>query len=189
MEALLKQLDPRTAIMLMISTALLIATALGTYVIWPEIRQYRSTLTTRDGLEMASHGGAALNTQIAILKEEVGSLSRELHGNLANLPDNQMEAFIIGRLQGISWRNNVELQSVRPGKGNIIKVFEEIVFNVEITGDYFDLYAWLQELGEELGFIVIKNFSIKPLDANKAEPRLTARLTIVSYREVSDAET
>lgn len=187
MEALLKQLDPRTAIMLMISAALLVTAALGTYVIWPEIKQYRSSLTTRDILEQVSPNEEALDTQIAKLKEEVESLGHELHGDLANMPDNQMEAFIIGRLQGISWRNNIELQSVRPGKGNIIKMFEEIVFNVEITGDYFDLYAWLQELGEELGFVVINNFSIRPLDKNKAEPRLTATLTIVSYREVNNA--
>ena len=187
MEALLKQLDPRTAIMLMISAALLVTAALGTYVIWPEVKQYRSSLTTRDILEQVSPNEEALDTQIAKLKEEVESLGHELHGDLANMPDNQMEAFIIGRLQGISWRNNIELQSVRPGKGNIIKMFEEIVFNVEITGDYFDLYAWLKELGEELGFVVINNFSIRPLDKNKAEPRLTATLTIVSYREVNDA--
>jgi Tfp pilus assembly protein PilO len=187
METLLKQLEPRTAIILMISAVLLITTALGTYVIWPGVKQYRSSLATRDVLEQVSHNGQGLEAQIATLSEEVKALSHELHGDLANLPDNQMEAFIIGRLQGISWRNNIELQSVRPGKGNIIKVFEEIVFNVEITGDYFDLYAWLQDLGEELGFVVIKHFSIRPLDKSTAESRLTADLTIVSYREVNNA--
>lgn len=186
METLLKQLEPRKAIMLMVAILLLVTTALGTYVIWPEFKQYRSSLTTRDVLEQVSSSGEALGTQIDLLKQEVESLGHELHGDLANLPDNQMEAFIIGRLQGISWRNNIELQSVRPGKGNIIKMFEEIVFKVNITGEYLDLYAWLQELGEELGFVVIKHFSIKPLDTNKAEPRLIADLTIVSYREASD---
>ncbi len=186
METILKQLDPRTAIMLIISTALLIAAALGTYVIWPEIREYHGSLTTRNILEQVAQNGGALDTQIASLKKEVESLDHELHGDLANLPENQIEAFIIGRLQGISWQNNVELQSVRPGKGNIINVFEEIVFNVKITGDYFDLYGWLKDLGDELGFVVIKRFSIRPLDTTRAEPTLTADLTIVSYREVGD---
>ena len=187
MESLLKQLEPRTAIMLMIAAVLLVATALGTYVIWPEVKQYRSSLATRDVLQQITNSGESLDTQIDTIKKEVESLGHELHGDLAKMPDNQMEAFIIGRLQGISWRNNVELQSVRPGKGKIIKVFEEIVFNVKITGEYPDLYAWVQNLGEELGFVVIKNFSIKPLDTNEAEPRLIADLTIVSYREASDA--
>lgn len=186
MGSFIRQLEPRTAILLMIATLLLVVTVPGSYVIWPEIKQYRSSLLTRDVLQQVTNSGESLDTQIDTLKKEVESLGHELHGDLANLPDNQMEAFIIGRLQGISWRNNIELQSVRPGKGNIIKVFEEIVFKVEITGDYPDLYAWLRELGEELGFVVIKHFSIKPLDTNKPEPRLIADLTIVSYREAGD---
>ena len=58
---------------------------------------------------------------------------------------------------------------------------------MEVAGDYFDLYTWLQELGDKLGFVVIKSFNIRPLDARAAEPRLTARLTIVSYREAGNA--
>ena len=187
MEALIKQLEPRTAIMLMIAAVLLVTAALGSYVILPEFRQYRGSLDTRNVLQQVTNNGASLDTQIETLRKEVDSLDHELHGDLANMPDNQMEAFIIGRLQGISWRNNIELQSVRPGKGNIVKVFEEIVFKVKITGEYLDLYAWLQELGQELGFVVIKHFSIKPLDSNEAEPRLIADLTIVSYREAGNA--
>ena len=186
MESLLRQLEPRTAILLMTSTVLLLATALGTYVIWPEFKQYRSSLTNRDTLQQITSSGEPLDMQIETLKQEVEALDHELHGDLANMPDNQMEAFIIGRLQGVSWRNNIELQSVRPGKGKIIKVFEEIVFKVKLTGEYPDLFAWVQDLGEELGFVVIKHFSIKPLDTNVAEPRLTADLTIVSYREAAD---
>jgi Tfp pilus assembly protein PilO len=186
MEALIKQLEPRSAIMLMIAAVLLVATALGTWVIWPEVKEYRGSLNSRNTLEQLAGSGIDLDAQIAVVREQVESLGHELHGDLADMPDNQMEAFIVGRLQNISWRNDVELQSVKPGKGNIVKVFEEIVFNVEITGDYFDLYAWLQDLGEELGFIVVKQFSISPLGTDKTAPRLRADLTIVSYREVEN---
>ena len=186
MEALLKQLEPRTAIMLMIAAVLLVATALGTYVIWPEVKEYRASLVTHNVLDQIARNGSTLEAQIAVLDKEVETLGHELHGDLARMPDNQMEAFIIGRLQGISWRNNIELQSVKPGKGNIVKVFEEVVFSVEITGDYFDIHAWLQDLGEELGFIVVQRFSIRPVGTDKAEPQLKADLTIVSYREVEN---
>ena len=186
MDELIKQLEPRTAIMLMVAAVLLVATALGTWVIWPEVKEYRGSLNSRNTLEQLAGSGIDLEAQIAATREQVESLGHELHGDLADMPDNQMEAFIVGRLQNISWRNDVELQSVKPGKGQIVKVFEEIVFNVEITGDYFDLYAWLQDLGEELGFIVVKHFSISPLGTDKAAPRLRADLTIVSYREVDN---
>ncbi|MDH3871745.1 MAG: hypothetical protein OEU44_05990, partial [Gammaproteobacteria bacterium] len=63
--------------------------------------------------------------------------------------------------------------------------FEEALFEVEISGDYFDLYNWLQDLGEDLGFVVVKHFKLRPLDQNETSPRLNAKLTIVSYREES----
>ena len=106
---------------------------------------------------------------------------------MIDLPDNQMESFVIGQLQGISWRNKIELLGVRPGKGSLIETLEEILFDVEIAGDYFDLYAWLQELDDQLGFIVIKSFSIHPHDTSLNGQRLIAKLTIVSYRETGNA--
>jgi hypothetical protein len=100
------------------------------------------------------------------------------------LPDKQLEAFVIGRLQGISWRNHVELRGVKPGKGEVVRIFREVLFDVEVSGDYFDLFAWLQELRRELGFVVVKQFAIRPLERDKENPRLSVKLSIVSYRRV-----
>jgi hypothetical protein len=110
-------------------------------------------------------------------------LSRTLHGDMANLPDKQLEAFIIERLQEISWRNQVELVSVKPRRGQVVPLFREVLFDVEITGDYFDLFAWLQSLAKELGFVVVKQYVIRPIDSDKESPRLSVNLTIVSYRQ------
>ena len=51
----------------------------------------------------------------------------------------------------------------------------------------FDLFAWLQELGDELGFVVVKHFTIKQAATTASDNLITARLTIVSYREAGDA--
>ena len=187
MDRLLANMEPRTILLLMTSVALLVAAALASYVIWPEARSYRQSLNTLSTLESAVSQEASLGAQLAALKGELDSLQRQLHGDMVNLPDNQMESFVIGRLQGISWRNKIELMGVRPGKGGTIQGFEEILFDVEIAGDYFDLYTWLRELSKELGFVVVKSFNIRPLDNGDTAPRLTARLTIVSYREAGNA--
>lgn len=173
--------------LLMVSAALLVAAALASYVILPEVRSYKQSVKTLGALESAVAQQTGLGMQVTTLESEIETLQNRLHGNTVNMPDNQMESFVIGQLQGISWRNNIELLGVRPGKGGQIQAFEELLFDVEIVGDYFDLYAWLQELDDELGFVVIKSFNIRPLDSTKAEPRLTARLTIVSYREAGNA--
>ena len=56
-----------------------------------------------------------------------------------------------------------------------------------IAGDYFDIYDWLQALGDELGFVVVKQFRLNPEPGNKSGDRLQASFTIVSYREAGDA--
>ena len=187
MDRLLTALEPRKMVLLMVSAALLVAAALGSYVILPEVRSYKQSVKTLTALESAVAMKTGLGMQVTTLESEIDDLQHRLHGNTVNMPDNQMESFVIGQLQGISWRNNIELLGVRPGKGGQIQAFEEILFDVEVVGDYFDLHAWLHELDDELGFVVIKSFNIRPLDSTIAEPRLTARLTIVSYREAGNA--
>ncbi len=186
MEKLLDNLEPRTVLLLMSSGILLISAALFSYVIWPEIKDYRDSQRTRTVLTRVAGSEAALDDEIAMLRSKVTSLQQELLGDTASLPDNQLEAFVIGRLQGISWRNNVQLLSVKPAKGGKIHIFHELLFDIEISGDYFDLFNWLNEMGQELGFIVVKNFAIRPLEWNKSDPRLKLELTIASYRNSGD---
>lgn len=187
MDKLLANLDPRRIVMLMIAATVLVAAALGSYVILPEVKSYKKSTKALTTLESVAAQQTGLDVQLTTLETELETLQRQLHGDMVNLPENEMESFIIGRLQGISWRNKIELLGVRPGKGGLIQGFEEILFDVEIAGKYFDLYTWLQELGNELGFVVVKTFNIRPLDARESEPRLTATLTIVSYREAGNA--
>ena len=187
MNRLLTNMEPRTIALLMVSTAILVAAALGRYVIWTEVQSYNKSQIKLTSLESVASQQTSLSMQVEILESKLTALQKQLHGDMVDLPDNQMESFVIGQLQGISWRNKIELMGVRPGKGSNIQALQEVLFDVEIAGDYFDLYAWLQELDDQLGFVVIKSFTIRPLDTSLTGPRLIARLTIVSYREVSNA--
>ncbi|NNG11822.1 MAG: type 4a pilus biogenesis protein PilO [Halobacteria archaeon] len=186
MDKLVENLEPRVILMLMGAAVLLTLTALLTYAIWPKLKDYRSLDHSRTVLEKVVESSSELDVEISRIRGELDSLQHQLHGDTVNLPENQLEAFIIGRLQNISWRNNIQLLGVKPGKGNKVHIFDEVPFEVEITGDYFDLFNWLQSLGEDLGFVVVKHFTIRPLDQKETSPRLTAKLTIVSYREESD---
>jgi Tfp pilus assembly protein PilO len=171
----------------MVSTAILVAAALGRYIIWPEVQSYNKYHIEFTNLKSEASQPTSLSMQIEELESKLIALQKELHGDMIGLPDNQMESFVIGQLQGISWRNRIELLGVRPSKGGLVQTLEEVQFDVEIAGDYFDLYAWIQELDDQLGFIVIKSFSIRPHDTSHNGPRLIAKLTIVSYREPGNA--
>ena len=183
MDALLARVEPRTLVLAMVSVVLLLAAVLFSYVLMPEFKAYSKSNNDRKVLERVTESGEALKQEVGALKEEVEILSRTLHGDMANLPDKQLEAFIIERLQGISWRNQVELVSVKPRRGQVVQIFREILFEVVITGDYFALFDWLQSLTKELGFVVVKQYVIRPIDSDKESPRLSVNLTIVSYRQ------
>ena len=187
MNKLIMETEPRVIVLVLVSTALLVIAALGSYVVWPEFRDFRKSIGTLSVLRDVTSRGDNLEQEMALLKTSVERLDRELHGDMVNTPEKEMESFIIGRLQTISWRNNIELLRVTPGNGSTVRVFEEVLFNVVVAGDYFDIFNWLQTLDDELGFVVVKHFDLQPAPGNKTGERLTANFTIVSYREVNDA--
>ena len=121
-----------------------------------------------------------------MIGKEIAALDHNLHGGMVDLPDRQLEAYVIGRLQEISWRHSVTLLGVRPVKASTLINFEEKPFNVEVSGDYFDLYAWLLDLGADLSILAIRHFNISPVNAGSATPELKAILTLVSYREAAN---
>ena len=186
MDTLLKSFAPRTLIMMMGGICMLIAAALISYVLWPEFTEYRKSSYTLKSLEETVANVERLDEEIESLEKEITMLDQNLHGGMMDLPDSQMEAYIIGRLQEISWKNNIKLLGVRPAQVTTITSLEEIPFNVEVSGDYFDLYAWLQDLGTELVFVAIRHFIISPQNSAKAIPDLKASLTLVSYREAEN---
>jgi Tfp pilus assembly protein PilO len=183
MDPLLKSVNPRSFIIAMGGVFLLIAAALVSYGLWPEFVAYRQSQHTLEMLEQTLQSGGSMDREIQRIENETTLLDRNLHGDLGDLPESQMEAYLIGRLQEISWRNHVRLLGVRPGTGSTLSSFKEIPFDVEVSGDYFDLYAWTQDVAKELSFMAISHFNISPLNASDASPDLKASLTIVSFRE------
>jgi len=54
MQRLLQQIEPRTLLLLMVAVTLLLIVALGSYVIWPQVRDYRQSLSTLAVLEQVN---------------------------------------------------------------------------------------------------------------------------------------
>ena len=181
-QELLDKLDLRQQQLLAGGSLLLLAALLFSYVLLPEIKVYRASLGSRTVLEDIAGQGQAVSQQLENLAAEVEALEKQLHGDMANLPEKQLESFVIGRLQAISWRSNVELVSIEPSAGETIDVFQESLFKVEVSGAYFDLFDWLGEISGDLGFVVIKEYAMRPTEDVAKDPNLVVNLTIASYR-------
>lgn len=175
--------EPRVVAMLLAGVVLLVLVVETTYLLWPQVKSYRDLSSSHQLLEQAATSGDSLSQQLERIDAEVRELSRELHGDMARLPARQMESFIIGRLQKVSWNTDVELVSVQPGSGRQVQNFRESLFEVRLNARYQDFFDWLQMVNDELGYIVVKKFEIdsgSPEDIDN--PVLSLSLTLVSYR-------
>lgn len=183
MQAILERFSARDLKLIFGGIVLLEAVALITYALWPQLQTYRAAFTSRATLEQVVARDSSLDAELTRLEQRVQTLQRKLQGDTADLPAKEVEAYIIGRLQRISWRNEVELVGVSPKQGEEIQSFKELLFEVELAGDYFDLFAWLEDAGGELGFVVVKKYEMAPIEQGKAPPRLGVKLTMALYRE------
>ena len=175
--------EPRVVATLFVGVVLLVAMVEITYLLWPQFKEFRSLYSSHKILEQAVSSNDSLTQQLQHIDAEVQSLSRELHGDMARLPAKQMESFVIGRLQKVSWSTDVELISVQPGSGRQVQNFRESLFEVKLVARYHDFFEWLQIINDELGYIVVKKFEIRSNDNKTLEnPKLNLVLTLVSYR-------
>ena len=183
MQDFIENAQPRMVAMMLIGIVLLIAVVEMTYLLWPQIKDYKELHASRQVLEQAVANNDSLSIQLQAIDAEVKDLSHQLHGDMAKLPVKQMESFVIGRLQKVSWATDVELVSVQPGRGKKVQNFQERLFEVKLNAHYHDFFEWLQIVNQELGYIVVKKFEINPDDRDELEnPELSLMITLVSYR-------
>jgi len=182
MQSFIENAQPRVVGMLLAAIVLLVTAVQLTYLLWPQIKAFSALRESQLVLVNAVSSSDGLDQQLARAKSQVESLAHQLHGDMAGLPAKQMESYIIGRLQKVSWETDVELISVKPGNGKKVQMFQESLFEVEIHAGYPEFFNWLQTIGSELGFIVVKRYEIHPQGRELAAPELKIALTMVSYR-------
>lgn len=152
------------------------------FAMLPGAKTYRQTAQTVAVLEDAKNGTPDLEQQLKVRRATIDELRFRLHGDMANLPLKQVESYVIGKLQKISWRNDVGLNSVEPESGQEVQAFREVLFNIELVGEYENIYQWLWDAKNELGFVVVKEYSMRRYDNNDNNPKLVTEISLASYR-------
>ncbi len=149
-------------------------------VMAPKIKDYRAVEKSRSVLEGISVNQANLDNEINLQKHSVEQLMKSIHGEMMSVPDQYIESFVISMLQKISLANHVDIGSIQPVPWRTLKSYRELLFNVEFTGDYVDLYHLINDMSEEMGFIVINKMEMQP---QQTDPKvLVMKMTIASYR-------
>ena len=184
MQDLLKNISLRELSLALLGIGTVLTVAVVASILVPQVKSAIAAGHEVAVLEEASQDGGELDRHLQERRASIEELRFRLYGDMANLPVRQVEAYIIGRLQRISWNNNVELVSVEPGTGERVQIFQEMLFNVQLAGQYDDLYRWLWEARNDLGYVVVKEYGLKRRDNDDDEPLLAANLSLASYRAV-----
>jgi len=182
MQELLQKLSLRELRLLLFGLAAIITVAVVAGMIVPGAKALLAANRQVSILEEAAQDGAELDRHLQEQHARIEELKYRLHGDMANLPVRQIEAYIIGRLQRVSWNNNVELVSVEPATGDRVQMFQEMLFNVQLVGQYKDLYQWLWDARNDLGYVVVKEYALRRRDNADEQPQLLADLSLASYR-------
>ena len=161
---------------------LLLVAALLTYAIAPKFKVYRSVMQSYGVLGSVVTTNNFLQQDLHKLRQEKSDLEKRLNGQRANLPFNQFESHVIGRLQDMAWRHNVVLSGVQPAKGKKFDQFREMLFRVNLSGNYFEIYDLLTDFQTSLGVVVVKTFKLTPNSNSADDPSLRVQMTIASYR-------
>ena len=183
--------NPALTRLLLAVVILLAALAQGIYLLWPQYQKWQQQQDSEQLLLRATRGNSDLEQQIRQQEARIDALNQRLYGELTGLPEKQIESFLVGRLQNISWNTGVELISVVPGSGNRIQDFREILFHVRLQARYRDFFDWLQQVRRDLGYSIIQRFELSPMPGQTrpeelADPLLRINLTLVIYRIESD---
>lgn len=178
----LTRIDPKRLPLMAGGAALLVTAALFVYLVLPQFKAWRTASAERDGLQQSVQAAPSVAAERLRLGGQVQDLERALRGDAENVPQQAMEAFMIGRLQALSWRRGVELVSVQPLPAGAVGAIEETSFELELAGDYAAVRGWLADLGGDLEFVTVKQLRLAPRDGEDGDPRLTAALILAAYR-------
>jgi Tfp pilus assembly protein PilO len=174
--------EPGSLKLILVLVAVVISTAIALYIVKPQYLDFRDKRSSYEMLHNQIDDPAQLQNAIDQERANISELQLQLHGEAGNMPVNEMESYLVGRLQKLAWDAGIELVGVRPGAAKRIMEFEEISFEVDVAGDYKNLYEWLDNIGNALGFMLVTNYEISLSSRKSSDTGLNMHVTIVFYR-------
>lgn len=173
-----KNIPQRQISLLIIAVFIMTILASYLYLFKKPFKAYNSLKESRAFLESKVVTGSNIGSEITTLQKTVDSLTLSLHGEGSAVPAQKLIAHNIDKLDKVSNRHDVRLESVKPDISKTIQMFEEIPLTIRVSGSYFNLYKWLHEVEKELGPMVVKQFDLLPKTGKK---ELIMNLKMVSY--------
>ena len=160
----------------------LLILALGLYGVKPNYLKYEELTRNNSEVEDFVANLDKFNSAIESRYRRLSDLENELLHLQGGVSSKQIESHIVQVLQNTSWSQNVVLLTVTPDATRKILDFDALRFEVTLSGSYFNLYAWIQEVYEHMDFIVIEEFGIAPVNKSRLSEVLEMKISLLTYR-------
>lgn len=179
--SLIEDLESRTVLLILFSVVALTLAGAYVYLLEAPIKEYVRLVRLSDeaAREVRSERSEIDAARLRRLEREVRDLEEFLYGQTPQHSASEMVSYIIGQLDVLATKHEVQLIGVKPGSVARVLMFEEIPFDVEVSGSYLHLFGWLQEAQRALHPMVLKEFHIA---AGAEDEALRVSLRVVSYR-------
>ena len=112
--------EPRSLGLILLLISLVVVTAMALYLIKPQYQRFNANSNSFAMLNGQIDDKAQLQRAIDSERNKIKEMQLKLHGEAGDMPVNEMEAYLVGRLQGLAWAAGIELAGVRPDRQNAL---------------------------------------------------------------------
>ena len=172
---LLHKADPRLITFIAVFLVLFLAVEGWFLVLRKPYTDYFIAVEQRDSLQSTLTTRAAPSVEIEQLGRDLKDLSERLNGELQlSQAGDRVVASLMETLDHSAQKYGLKLSSVKPMEQRLVSGFEEIPFDVSVTGAYLPLSEWMLDFGKSLG----GNVSITDFDMRAGAPGEKIMLTL-----------
>ncbi len=122
---------------------------------------------------------SSVNDSLIAATNEVSEIREKLSYQSEVRNSAEIIPFVVKALDGISEKYNVKLKGVKPMAPEVVLMLEERPFDITISGEYKNLFAWVTEAEDSLSPMGIKSFQLRPGGADEG---VEMWVRVVSYR-------
>ena len=179
MNDLLNKMSSQSIYGTMVAIVVIICLAGYLYGFKKPLQEFKLLRSNTKLLEAKVEGSSGIPLKLEEIQAEIDSLTKHLQGQTPFMSNSKMVAHVINGLDMISSKHAVQFLGLRPAVPGSVEYFEELPFAIEVSGNYFSLFDWLQEVERELGPMVVKKIDMEQIGGTKEKKM---RLNMVSYR-------
>lgn len=157
---------------------LIAAAALWTYGVKAPLANLRALQAEQLRLGAASADPARLGAQLASLGSDTQALAKRLGAGPAQ-PATQLMVGLIGEIGALARAQGVQLHSAAPLPGQRSLAFEQLGFEVDVTGSYASLLAWMASIERARPNLSVAGFDMR---AAKTPGQIDMKIRIAAFR-------